>query len=177
MLTLISASLSSSSNSRVLAKEAYAAAEQSGIPATIIDLRDFPLTLCDGDESFSQSTVEQLTQILRVAGAVIFTSPIYNYDISSALKNLIEHVGGELTDKVVGMMCAAGGDRSYMSALPFLNSLMLDFRSVIVPRFVYASRPAFKDGAIVDPALSGRIKNLVVETDRFSRALRSGGSI
>ena len=120
--------------------------------------RYFPLTVCDGDESFSQSNVDQLTQILRDAGAVIFTSPIYNYDISSALKNLIEHVGGELTDKVVGMMCAAGGDRSYMSALPFLNSLMLDFRSVIVPRFVYASRPAFKDGAIIDPELLGRIK-------------------
>lgn len=173
MLTLISASLSPSSSSRILAQVAHEVAQQSGIRSRIVDLRDFSLTLCDGNTSFSQPQVEQLTEILRESHAVIFASPIYNYDVSSALKNLIEHVGGEITDKVVGLMCAAGGERAYMSGLPFLNSLMLDFRSLIVPRFVYATERAFSDGRVVDQQILERIKNLVLETDRITQALLS----
>jgi NAD(P)H-dependent FMN reductase len=171
MLTIISASLRSSSSSRVLAKVAHEVAQQSGIRSRIVDLRDFSLTLCDGEESFSLQQVEQLKEILRESQAVIFASPIYNYDVSSALKNLIEHVGGELNDKVVGLMCAAGGERSYMSGMPFLNSLMLDFRSLIVPRFVYATQRAFSDERVMDEQIVGRIKNLVLETDRITQAL------
>jgi FMN reductase len=178
MITIVSATLSSSGSSRVLARLAYEAALQAGIPARLIDLRDFPLTLCDGEKSFSQPHIAQLTEILRESDAVLFASPIYNYDVSSALKNLVEHVGGELTDKVVGLICAAGGERSYMSGLSFLNSLMLDFRSLIVPRFVYASREAFCDDDLVDEGIADRIKKLVFETDRIARALgRSAGEL
>jgi FMN reductase len=93
--------------------------------------------------------------------------------VSAALKNLIEHVGGELTDKVIGFMGAAGGQRSYMSPLQFLNSLMLDFRSLIVPRFVYSSREAFEDGAIKEEGLNERIKELVMYTHKLSQIVRA----
>ena len=35
-------------------------------------------------------------------------------------------------------MCTAGGNASYMSFMRIANSLMLDFRCLIIPRFVYA---------------------------------------
>ena len=35
-------------------------------------------------------------------------------------------------------MCTAGGNASYMSIMRIANSLMLDFRCLIIPRFVYA---------------------------------------
>jgi len=172
MLTIISSSLNSGSNSRILAKEALQAARQLSIEARVIDLRDFPFTLCDGDESFNHPKVAELTTLLREASAVILASPIYNYDVSAALKNMIEHVGSELTDKVVGFMGAAGGQRSYMSPLQFLNSLMLDFRSLIVPRFVYASGDGFKDGVIAEEGLSKRIEELVIYTHQLSEAIK-----
>lgn len=172
MLTIISSSLNATSNSRLLAYQALDAARALSIEATVVDLRDFPLALCDGDASFSQPHVDALSTILRDSSAVIFTAPIYNYDVSAALKNLIEHVGGGLTDKVVGLMCAAGGQRSYMAPLQFLNSLMLDFRSLIVPRFVYASREAFQDGRIVEQGLSERIQELVAHTHQLACAIQ-----
>lgn len=172
MLTIISSSLNSGSNSRILAKEALQAAQRLSIDARVIDLRDFPLALCDGEESFNHPQVAELTTLLKEASAVILASPIYNYDVSAALKNMIEHVGGELTDKVVGFMGAAGGQRSYMSPLQFLNSLMLDFRSLIVPRFVYASGDGFKDGVIAEEGLSERIKELVIHTHQLSEAIK-----
>jgi NAD(P)H-dependent FMN reductase len=172
MLTIISSSLNVTSNSRLLAQHALEAARALAIEATVVDLRDFPLAVCDGDASFGQPHVEELTAMLRDSSSVIFTSPIYNYDVSAALKNLIEHVGGALTDKVVGFMCAAGGQRSYMAPLQFLNSLMLDFRSLIVPRFVYASRDAFQDGRIVEQGLDERIQELVAHTHQLACAIQ-----
>jgi FMN reductase len=38
----------------------------------------------------------------------------------------------------VGFICSAGGQNSYMSVMSFASSLMLDFRTWIVPRFVYS---------------------------------------
>jgi NAD(P)H-dependent FMN reductase len=171
MVTIISSSLNQISNSRILANEALQAAQLLAIEARVIDLRDFPLAWCDGEASFSQPQVEQLTAALRDSTAFILASPIYNYDVSAALKNMIEHVGGELTDKVVGFMGAAGGQRSYMAPLQFLNSLMLDFRSLLVPRFVYASRESFQDGILAEEGLRERVKELVLHTHQLSQAI------
>ena len=43
------------------------------------------------------------------------------------------------------------------------NSLMLDFRCIIVPRFVYAVGSAFRDGAIADGKVAQRIDQLAHE--------------
>ena len=172
MLLIISNSLAAQSNSRILAECALLEAQKIGLVSKLVDMRDFPLTLCDGDESYSNPNVEKLSTLLREASAVIFSTPIYNYDVSATLKNLIEHVGGELADKVIGFMCAAGGSLSYMSPLSFLNSLMLDFRTLIVPRFVYASRDSFSEGAVADTKIKDRIKELVTYTQNLSFALK-----
>jgi NAD(P)H-dependent FMN reductase len=70
------------------------------------------------------------------ARAVIIATGIYNYDANAAVKNLVELTGDAWENKVVGFLCAAGGMSSYMSIMSLANSLMLDFRSIIVPRFV-----------------------------------------
>jgi FMN reductase len=75
---------------------------------------------------------------------------------------------------VVGFLCAAGGMSSYMSVMAYANSLMLDFRSVIIPRFVYATGPAFKDDEITDAKVTERIRQVAQELVRFTNALRGG---
>jgi FMN reductase len=73
-----------------------------------------------------------------LADDFVVATPIYNYEVGGATRNLIALGGSAFRDKVVGV-CAAGGQRPYMSVMALANSLMLDFRSVIVPRFVYAT--------------------------------------
>ena len=58
-----------------------------------------------------------------------------------------------------------------MSVMSIANSLMLDFRCVIVPRFVYATGSAFRDGAVSDKKLAGRIDELANDLVRFAKAL------
>lgn len=173
MVVIISCSLHPQSKSRVLAREALAAANKAGLEAKLIDLRDYPLPLCDGDASYANPSIEPLTQAIQGASAVLFASPIYNYDVSATVKNLIELIGGELKDKAVGMLCAAGGERSYMAPMAFLNSLMLDFRSIIVPRFVYATGNDFRDESLHSEELRERIDDLVRYVAALGKAVSS----
>ena len=53
------------------------------------------------------------------------------------------------------------------------NSLMLDFRCIIIPRFVYASGGVFNDGAIIDDGVKQRIDELAAEMIRFTTSLNS----
>ena len=99
--------------------------------------------------------------------------PIYNYDINAAAKNLIELTGRNWLGKVVGFACAAGGQGSYMSIMSVANSLMLDFRCHIVPRFVYSTGSAFQGNSITDPEIHERTKELSDDICRITEALRS----
>ena len=59
-----------------------------------------------------------------------------------------------------------------MSVMAFANSLMLDFRSVIIPRFVYATGDAFDGDDLKDKKVRKRIEELADELIRFGQALR-----
>jgi FMN reductase len=96
--------------------------------------------------------------------------PIYNFDCGAAAKNLIELTGRSWEDKTVGFLCAAGGRSSYMSIMSVANSLMLDFRCLIIPRFVYADGSAFEGGAITDPEIRLRVEQLVESAVRLNGA-------
>lgn len=173
MILVVSTSLSSDSNSRLLAQEAVRVLLADGHAASLLDLREYPLPLCDGGPSYGHPNVAAVDGKLRDAGAIIIATAIYNYDANAAVKNLIELTGSRRENKAVGFLCAAGGLSSYMSIMSLANSLMLDFRSVIVPRFVYATGDAFGAGAITDPEVAERVAELARTTARFGGALKA----
>lgn len=173
MIALISASLSSDSNSRILAREAMRALEQEGQEATLIDLRDYPLPLCDGGEAYGHPNVARVAAQVRAADAVLIATPIYNYHSTAVVKNLIELTGRAWENKVVGFLCAAGGIGSYMSIMSLANSLMLDFRTIIVPRFVYATGEVFVDGRIENADVARRVADLARTAARLGRAVKA----
>jgi FMN reductase len=173
MILIVSSSLNVESNSRILALEAKRVLEAEGHEVSLMDLRDHPLPLCDGGAAYRDPAVVRVGQLLRAADGILVATPIYNYDATAAAKNLIELTGGAWENKVVGFLCAAGGMGSYMSIMSLANSLMLDFRSVIVPRFVYATGEAFVDGLIADNEVAVRVADLARETTRLGRALKA----
>ena len=81
-------------------------------------------------------------------------------------------VAQEWKDKIVGFLCAAGGQGSYMSVMGLADSLMLDFRCVVVPRFVYATGAAFEGDVITDAGVAERVVGLAKETVRLAGALQ-----
>lgn len=173
----ISTSLAPTSRSRAMARTLHARLDQTeGLEATFIDLRDHPLPLCDADKCWSDPQVRQVRGIIAQAEGIVMAAPVYNYDASAAAKNLIELTGKAWEEKVVGFICAAGGRNSYMSIMGMANSLMLDFRSVIVPRFVYATGDSFDEQYnLTDPDVHDRLAELAEVTAGMTRALRTEG--
>lgn len=175
MVLLFSCSLNPESHSRVLAEAARERFADLGEPVEFVDLRDVPLPLCDGAGTYGDPNARRLAALGEQAGAVVLAAPVYNYGVSAATKNLVELTGRSWTGKVVGMLLAAGGPGSYMSGTGLANSLMLDFRCLVIPRYVYANGDAFDGERIIDPEIDRRVAELAREVTRVSRALRGTG--
>ena len=127
MFLVFSTSLRPASRSRLLATLAASHFEQLGASVELIDLARFPLPPCDGQSCYSDPNVMLVAEKIRVARGILMASPIYNFDVSSVAKNLVEVTGQAWREKTVGFLCAAGGRGSYMSIMGIANSLMLDF--------------------------------------------------
>ena len=169
-ILVISCSLNPDSNSHTLAREAADALRASGVRAELVDLREHAMPLCDG-ETCTNRSVAELTELIRAADAILLAVPVYNFDANAAAKNLVEHTGSAWENKVVGFLAAAGGHSSYMSVMSLANSLMLDFRCLIVPRFVYAVGQDFTGGSVSNPKVAARLTQLLAETIRITGAL------
>ncbi len=171
MILVLSSSLHPDSRSRILATACLERLTAIGRDAVLFDLAATPLPPCDGHSAYSHANVSALDQLIRAAEAIIIASPVYNYDVNAAAKNAVELTGRAWTGKVVSMMLAAGGQGSYMSAMGLANSLMLDFRCIIVPRFIYATGDSFEGNQLADDAIQTRVNQLVTETLHISDAL------
>jgi NAD(P)H-dependent FMN reductase len=170
-IALISGSLNPESLSRQLAQHAEQSLKSLGAHVDLIDLKELQLPMCDGDSAYSHPEVEKTRSRIEAAEGILIAAPVYNFYLNAAVKNLVELTGSAWEKKVVGFLNAAGGYSSYMSVMSMANSLMLDFRCVIVPRFVYAIGSAFRDGAVVDDKVAGRIDELANDLIRFARKL------
>lgn len=163
---VISSSLNPGSNSRLLAREAHRLLNEKH-KTEWLDLQEIELPLCDGNAAYGHPNVAKVSKMISEATCILLAVPIYNFASGSAAKNLIELTGRAWTDKTVGFLCAAGGKSSYMSVMGIANSLMLDFRSLVIPRFVYADGSSFSEDALHDAAIKSRIEELVAAAIRL----------
>ena len=134
--------------------------ESQQVSCAFLDLRAVNLPLCDGETAYSHPDVAKCAKLITDARVIIAAAPVYNFDVCAALKNLVELTGDSWEDKVVGFLCAAGGSSSYMSVMSVANSLMLDFRCLIIPRFVYATRNDFSGDKVPTDEIKVRVARL-----------------
>lgn len=135
------------------------------------DLQDNPLPMCDGDACYNLPEVLDFREKINNAEGIILATPVYNFNVSSSAKNIVELGGRMLYDKIFGFICAAGAKNGYMAVMSLANSLMIDFRCYIIPKFVYATKHDFEDGKITNSDIKKRIEELGEELIRVSKAL------
>jgi len=175
-ITVISCSLHPQSRSFVLAQQTVAELKTFGVEAPLYDLRRQELGMCDAVTTHKTPVAGEMIEAIRQADTVLLAMPVYNYDVNTAAKNLLEIGMRAWNHKLVGFLCAAGGQRSYMSVMPFANSLMLDFRCIIIPRFVYATGSDFADDrqptmSLASTEIQERIQELAGNATRLTEAL------
>jgi FMN reductase len=164
-VTIIGTSLNEESKSQLLAETFETHLLEAGYSCERIDLRLLALPFSGSGESWGSSNASNLKASVDRSSHVVFAVPIYCYDVNSAAKNVIELIGQAFTRKVVSFICSAGGSSSYMSVMGFANHLMLDFRSVVVPRFIYVDDSGWDEGLILKPEIEDRM-NLLLDDMR-----------
>ena len=170
---VISTSGSPDSNSRRMGRVALAHLQKQKVDCAWLDISEMDLPLCDADKCYGMPGSRKLSAAIEGADGILIAAPVYNYDVAAAAKNMIELTGSAWEGKIVGFLCAAGGAASYMSVMAYANSLMLDFRCVIIPRFVFATNEAFNGENITDKKITERIEQVADDLVRFTKALRS----
>jgi len=171
-ILILSCSLNPESCSHRLAIAAATTAETLGLMHELVDLRDWDLPICDGKDCYQHPSVAPITKKVESAKAVLIASPVYNYDLNAAVKNVIELTGRAWAEKPVGMLCMAGGHNSYMAPIGLANSLMFDFRCHILPRYVYATSEDFSADRDLSEELNGRVRQLVQSAAGLGDALQ-----
>jgi FMN reductase len=170
---ILSTSLNPKSRSRVLAREIDRRLRAMRDAVTYYDLQEHKLPMCDAGACYGDPEAQHLASLVTAARGIIVATPVYNYDVSATAKNVVELTGRAWNDKVVGFVCAAGGGVSYMAVMGLANSLMLDFHSFILPRFVFATGKAFDEqNQLIDEDVSERLDNLVALLVRTTEALQ-----
>ncbi len=142
-VAILNANLAAGGKTGHLAEVLAADFLANGHAATIVSLAERDLPACDGGLCYKNGNTIALTAELAKADALLLVSPIYNYDLNAAAKNLIELTGYSWKGKAVGLVCTAGAEKSYLSPLAFLNSLATDYRCLVSPRYVYVTRADF----------------------------------
>ncbi len=168
---VVSTSGNPASKSRKMGLLAFHYLREKATDCRWLDLAELDLPLCDAHACYAHPSAKTLSKAVAEADGIIVAAPVYNYDVSASAKNMIELTGGAWDDKIVGFLCAAGGTSSYMSVMAYANSLMLDFRCVIIPRFVFATSDAFDEEKVIDEKISQRIEQVAAELVRFTSAL------
>lgn len=159
-IAVLSTSLNKESKSRRLARAIADEIRALSAEVKFVDLQDNPLPLCDGSEAYGHANVAAISEVLSGAGLIVFAAPIYNWDVSASAKNVIELCGSAFEGKTVAIACAAGGKSSFMAPMGLANSLMLDFRSHIMPKHLVAAEDAFLPEGGLDPSILKRVREL-----------------
>ena len=148
-----------------LIKIAAAGATAAGAQVTLIDLRDYPLPLYDGDLEEKDGIPEngmKLKALFLEHRGLLLSSPEYNSSITGVLKNTIDWVSrsspGEkplaaYANKVVGLVSASPGALGGMRALVHLRAILGNIKCLVLPEQASVSKApeAFNpDGTLKD---------------------------
>jgi len=144
-----------------LIKFAVQGAQTSGVPITVIDLRDYPMPLYDGDLEESSGLPEnakRFKQLLREHDGFLIASPEYNSSITGVLKNSIDWASRTENDEEPDLVCFKGKVAALMSASPgglgglrglvHLRAILGNIGVIVLPDQVAVSsaHQAFDDG-------------------------------
>lgn len=147
-ILVISTSLNPGSISRVVAEEIYKSIKPKTDVVEFVDMQAYNIPHCNGigNDAYEDPTVKVLHDMIANAKAVILAATIYNYNVGSPVKNLIELTGtahkalgdgSAWRNKLVGFVFGAGTPASMLAGLPLLNSMLVDFKCILHPNFIH----------------------------------------
>jgi len=125
-------SLNDGSVTRRATRHALAAARDRGAETELLDLREYDLPVFDPNAD-PPADVDELTDHVEAADAVLLGTPMYHGSYSSVLKTALDYCGfDEFEDTTVGLLAVAGGGFP-LPALSHLREVCRAFEAWVLP--------------------------------------------
>jgi FMN reductase len=177
-LTLLGGSLREQSRSRTLLQVSLAFAQDRGIDAQLLDLRDLDLPMFLPDRSLEdypigqQATIAHLLAAYRHAHAMIWACPTYHGTVSGVFKNAIdfaELLAHDARPYLQG--CAVGiiavNDTRTLSAM---SHCVHELRAWLAPTQIMARGQSFSETReLIDDRVKQRLARQIDELISFAR--------
>ena len=159
---------------------ALAGAAQAGAEVELLRLSELELPLYVHGQPPPPGAL-RLVDAVRQADGLIWASPLYHGTVSGAFKNAIDWLEllskdprPYLSDKPVGLVCAAGGVQG-MQAINTMEYAVRSLRGLTVPLVAPVARAwqAFgPDGEAVDPEVGALLRRVGAEVVRLAMRLQ-----
>ena len=153
---IISSSLSKNSKSFILCNSVANNLNSKGVNCTIIDSRNIPLHHTHSPISIE---MERLSMKIKEADNIIIGMGVHCYSLNDSLKTILDTSFVNAKNKFFGILCSAGGEKSYLSTMHLTQICMNEWRMIQLPRVVYATAKDFNNDAIKSVELTDRIKS------------------
>ena len=144
-ILVFSGSARTGSLNKKLAAVAARATETAGGAVTLIDLRDYPLPVYDGDLEASQGLPENAKRLKRLFvehRGLLISSPENNASVSACLKNTLDWISRADSDmngsvpyqgKIAGLLAASPGALGGIRGLPHLRQILDTLGVLVLP--------------------------------------------
>ncbi|MGI9419834.1 MAG: NADPH-dependent FMN reductase [Geminicoccaceae bacterium] len=161
-------------------------ARDAGAEVTVIDLREFPLPLYDGDLEATGGLPEnarRLRALFMEHQGLLISSPEYNGGMSAVLKNAIDWVsrseGDEpglaaYRDKVAGLVSASPGGLGGLRGLVHVRQILTNIGVLVIPQqhALGGAGQAFgDDGMLTDSKAQATVTGIGARVARTIEAL------
>ncbi len=161
-------------------------ARETGTEVTVIDLRDLPLPLYDGDLEAAEGLPENVLKLKALFvehQGLLISSPEYNGGLTAVLKNAIDWVSraapgeGSLAaykNKVAGIMATSPGQLGGLRGLTHLRQILTNLGVLVLPNqmAIGGAGQAFDDnGKLVDAKQQAAITGIGAEVADTARRL------
>src|SRR5579863_248360 len=135
-----------------LVRIAATGATEAGADVTVVDLRDFPMPLYDGDLEQKEGlppNARKLKDLMLAHQGFLISSPEYNSSVSAVLKNAIDWASrqseGEpslacFKGKVAGIMSASPGGLGGLRGLVHVRAILGNIGMLVLPDQVAISK-------------------------------------
>jgi NAD(P)H-dependent FMN reductase len=168
-------SLRKDSFNKKLVRVAADAVRAAGGEVTLIDLKDYPMPIYDGDIEASEGippNARKIKELMRAHPAFLISSPEYNTSITGVLKNTIDWASrsekGEpalacFDGKIAGLLSASPGALGGIRSLMTIRAILANIRALVIPEQVAVPKAneAFStDGKLLDEKLNAAIAKL-----------------
>jgi NAD(P)H-dependent FMN reductase len=151
---------------KMLIRIAAASAQAAGGDVTLVDLRDYPMPLYDGDLEAREGIPEharRFKELMLANDGLLISAPEYNGSITGVLKNTIDWASRSAPDeaplapyvgKVAALLAASPGALGGLRGLVHVRAILGNLKVLVLPEQVAVMRAGdvfAPDGTLKDP--------------------------